>query len=166
MAPHLFRPSTWSATRCEPVCDAHNVSQALRYRRPQTCHKEGLSELLKASLHPIDATVLSACKHGTCPFEPNLLHSFPSRISESAISPHAATIPAYSSCAVVGSGAGAKGYGNEIDGHDAVIRINDSPTLPRFRVGNRTTHQILACWAISQKKFPCAKNSIPQAQFG
>jgi len=146
MAPHLFRPSTWSATRCEPVCDAYNISQAIRYRRPQTCHKEDLSELLKASVHPIDATVLNACKHGTCPFESSLLHSFPSRISASAISPRAATIPAaYSSCAVVGSGAGAKGYGNEIDGHGAVIRINDSPVLPRFGVGNRTTHRILAC---------------------
>ncbi|AEO98302.1 hypothetical protein EPVG_00376 [Emiliania huxleyi virus 201] len=158
---NLFNQSTWKRyTKCASICDTYKVSDAFRYRHPRVCYTHNVSTLLSARTYPISTSTLNKCKGSTCPFEGNLLTSYPSNPTRSNV--NNIQIPSYKTCAVVGSGMGAMGFGYEIDQHHAVIRINDAPIDQQYMVGSKTTHRILACWPIHGKSIPmCSKYNDP-----
>ncbi len=157
---NLFNHTTWRpGIHCQGICDKNNaISEALRYRHPRSCYSHNFTTLSSARTYPVTTLSLNACKqrsHSSCPFQRNLLTAYPSNPARSKV--YDIRIPSYGTCAVVGSGKGASGFGKDIDGHDAVIRTNDSPTDPKFKVGVKTTHRIVACWPIHGKAIPMCK---------
>ena len=146
----LFDPLTWKNTRCNHVCEQLNVSEALRYRHPQQCYTHNIKHLLAARVHHVSQEVLLQCTKTditNCPFQGNLLKSYPSNVKKSNI--RKTYTLQHKSCAVVGSGKGASGFGDRIDRHDAVIRTNDAPTNSIYSVGTKTTYRITHCWPIN-----------------
>ena len=151
---NLFKLETWSQNnQCERICEFNDVSEAFRYRHPKRCYTHKISDLLKVRVAHVSQDAIDACKHKNkdiCPFEHNLINSYPSRPIRTFIrSTHRMH---HASCAVVGSGQSASGHSHEIDAHDAVIRTNDSPVTPKYNVGSKITYRIKSCWPINNKR--------------
>ena len=148
----LFRLSTWSnRSSCSRSCESHRVTDAFRYRTRKRCYSHDLKALLRARVAHVSQDVIDACtqRSAPCPFEDDLLGRYPSHPTSTRI--RRTRRPEHASCAVVGSGLGASGFGAEIDAHDAVIRTNDAPVTPSYRVGAKTTYRITHCWPINNK---------------
>ena len=158
---NLFKADTYKD--CSRICEHLPVSEAFRYKHPKRCYEHDIVKLLQAKVAHVSQQQIDACRKRSqkCSFDDGVLQAYP-RISMNQQMNYNTSIriSMHKSCAIVGSGASASGFGKSIDSHEAVVRTNNAPTDQNYGVGIRTTYRISHCWPINGVKAKmCEENN-------